>query len=199
MANTEKVVTEIQSFSGNTNERNRAVYLLVFLQTASDAMARKVSGLGQHAQSRLIQMLMERGSILDAPRSGRPREWTEDKLAKALDILKEEDRVFLTGRALLQIMVDKGYTEPSADVDHFMRRFREYVKSLGHKLTVNSTRTIFFLAVGDVIKRVKYASSMQVQLQHSPLEMVIFADETTLEESPHPKGVSKGAAGSRQL
>lgn len=133
-------------------------------------------------------MLEERGTISDAPRSGRPRLYTKALMRKAVQILVKNTAMLLTGTMLLQLMVSMGLVSEHADVDTFMLRFREYVTSIGHKLVVNSTNTIFLLTANDVALRVTFATKMLGVLASMPLEMVIFTDETILEESPHPKG-----------
>jgi hypothetical protein len=71
-----------------------------------------------------------------------------------------------------------------------MEHLRLHVEAKGHKLIVNSTKTIFYITINDVVQRVQYAQHMMDILKTQPLDMIIFADETTLEESPHPKGMT---------
>jgi hypothetical protein len=133
-------------------------------------------------------MLEEHGTILDAPRSGRPRLYTKALLGKAVEILVENKAELLTGHMLLELMVSMGLVRESVDVGTFMKKFRRFVTSIGLKLVVNNTNTIFLLTAQDIILRLKFAQHLKAELVHKPLEMVIFVDETTLEEAPHPKG-----------
>lgn len=169
-------------------QRRRAKYLINYLSTGSDAQARHASGLGAHAKQRIIKMLKQRASISDAPRSGRPRLYTRALMRKAVQILVEHTTVLITGRKLLGIMISMGMAHENADVGTFMRRLRDYVTSIGLKLVVNSTNTIFFLTANDIILRVQFAAHMLAELADKTPEMFIFIDETTLEEATHPKG-----------
>ena len=182
------VVTTIAKPPRNKSERRRAVYVLVFMQTMSASAAEMASGLGRCEHARIVEMLRARGSLADAPRSGRPVELNEKVMEKAYDMLADNKEGFLTGHVLLEKLKRQGVVQRSADVDKFMHHLREHVESKGHKLIVNSTKTIFFITLKDVVKRVKFASSLLAELQQVPLDMLIFSDETTLEESPHPKG-----------
>ena len=135
-------------------------------------------------------MLNTRGTLADAPRSGRPVVFTEEIMEKAYNILAENSEGFLSGRALLRKLKGQKAVQSSAGVDVFMDHLRQHVESKGQKLIVNSTKTIFFITIDDVVQRVKFSSNLLPKLEHMPLDMIIFSDETTLEESPHPKGRS---------
>lgn len=67
----------------------------------------------------------------------------------------------------------------------FHEKTRRFVTPTGLKLVVNSTNTTILLTAEDVILGVRCALHMRAELAHKPLEMVIFVDETTLEEAPH--------------
>ena len=166
----------------------RARYLATYLKTHSRKKACEESGLSRHAWGRILKMLETRGSISDAPRSGRPSLYTRAVMDKAVQILVENGEELLTGQMLLEIMITLGLLPEKSDVVTFMRHLCDRVTSIGHKLVVNSTRTIFMLTAADVITRVKFAADMLAELEYQPLDMIIFIDETTLEEAPHPKG-----------
>jgi hypothetical protein len=133
-------------------------------------------------------MLETRASISDAPRSGRPPLYTKGLMRRAVQILVENEDELLTGTMLLEIMIRLGLVGQHADVDTFMSHLRTYVRAIGHKFVVNSTSTIFMLTADDVVKRVQFAVGEQEKLEGQSLDMAIFVDETTLEETPHPKG-----------
>lgn len=184
-----KGVLKIESFEGNNNERKRAQYLLTLLQTGNESKARKTSGLTRKAHQRILDMMAKRGSFMDAPRSGRPAVYQEATLEGAQDFLITFDKGYLTGTQLHQLLVEKGMIHSSANVNVFMRHLRKHVESQGQKLIANSVKTTFFISNSDAADRVAYARTMMEQLRSSKsLEQFIFVDETTLEESPHPKG-----------
>ena len=158
------------------------------MKTHSRKLASEASGLSRHAFGRILKMLETRSTIADAPRSGRPSLYTRAVMDKAVKILVENPEELLTGTTLLEVMISLGLLSEQSDVDTFMHHLRDHVTSIGHKLVVNSTRTIFMLTATDVITRVQFAVDMLAQLDNGHLDMFIFVDETTLEEASHPKG-----------
>lgn len=183
-----KLLTDIRHFSGSHTEHLRARYLLVYLQTHSRSQAAKWSGLHKRELYKIIELLADHGSLSDRPRSGRPLTYTSDKLDVAYWLLADAEEGFMTGQGLLDQLVEMGVFGPDADVDTFLRHLARHIKAKGHRLIVNSTKTIFFITAADIMQRVNYAANMLNTLKTQPLDMVIFTDETTLEESPHPKG-----------
>lgn len=100
----------------------RAKYLVTFLRTHSGKQAQHAPGLSEHAHGRITEMLEERGSISDAPRSGRPRLYTKALVRKAIQILVKNKAVLLKGHMLLELMISMGLVRESADVCHFMKK-----------------------------------------------------------------------------
>ena len=179
----------IKSFQGTPQEERRATFVLAFLSTKSEAVARKASGLSKNALPRITAMFHERGHVFNGERTGRPRVHDTALMELAYDTLVEYTEGFLTGRELLDLLIKGGHVEANADVDTFLMRLTEYVMGQGHRLIKNSTKTIFFISLRDIHDRREYSLSMLQHLDEFPLDMLIFIDETTLEESPHPKGV----------
>jgi hypothetical protein len=180
----------VSNFDGNKDELARAKYILAFLQTGSRTFAKKASGLSAKAHGRIVKMFIQRGNALDCERRGRPELYTEAIMEAAYEMLVANEEDLVTGRQLQRMLCDEGVLQPSSDVDIFMKHLRQYVEGQGHRLITNSTKTTFFLAISDVGARLKYCKQMLEALHSSPLSALIFSDETTLEESPHPKGNS---------
>jgi hypothetical protein len=180
--------THIENFEGSEHELKRAGFVYVLLQTRDVEQAKQLSGLGEHALQRLIERWGEAGTVKDRPRSGRPTAYGTEVMSKAYDTLVGYEEGFLTGGELLRMLTVQGAVRETVDPDNFMRHFREYVKSRGHILIVNSTKTIFFLTIHDVVDRVKFATRLLPQITEEKERMLIFVDETTLEKDPHPKG-----------
>lgn len=173
----------------STQEQRRVAYVVAFFQTCSQAVARRVSGLGKHAHSRIIAMLVATGGLKGAERTGRPRTFPAVVLEAACCMLVENPFKFMTGKQLLSRLKEEGYVDQGASDRTFVPRLREYVLKQGHKLITNSTKTIFYITVNDAKAREQYARDMLEELQlEGRLRMMIFVDETQLEESPHPKG-----------
>ena len=184
-------IPAIRSFSGNTEERKRAIYLLTFLISRSEAMAREASGLCRKTHQRIITRFIERGHAFDAERSGRPVVYTEAIMERAYELLTNIDTGLVTGQELKGMLINEGLLAPDADRHAFMEHLRKYILSQGHRLITNSVKTTFFLTLTDIVDRLKYARMWEERLKApGALDSVIFVDEVTLEEHPHPKGVT---------
>lgn len=135
-------------------------------------------------------MYVNRGHAFDSPRSGRPAVYTADMMEAAYDVLVNNEGSLLTGKQLQQKLVQEGLLHPNSDSGAFMSHLRQYIESQGHRLITNSTQTTFFLARSDVSARQAFVNTMMEELRSTSLESIIWADETILEECPHPKGTS---------
>lgn len=70
-----------------------------------------------------------------------------------------------------------------------MKHLRQYITSQGQRLAINSIRSASYTPLRDVVGRLNYASVMMGLLANPEvLRSLIYVDEVTLEESPHPKG-----------
>ena len=182
------MVTTIKTFEGSETERRRAVFVLVFLQTRSKSKAEKASGLSVKALGRIITSLAEHGDIREGQRPGRPLTYTQEVMEAAYTALVEWEEGYPTGPDLMQKLVEKGILERTVDDGLLLQHLKRHVKSMGHILIVDSTKTVFFLTATDVVARVMFANMMITRLGGRAPDFIIFIDETTLEESPHPKG-----------
>lgn len=182
-------VPDIQSFSGNWEERKRAIYVLAFLLTHSEVQARRASGLCIKTHKRIIQRFIERGHAFDAERSGRPVVYTVAIMERAYELLTNINTGFVTGQELKGLLISEGLLAPDSDRHAFMVHLRKYIEGQGHRLITNSVKTTFFQTLTDIVERLKYARMWEEQLKTpGALENIIFVDEVTLEEHPHPKG-----------
>jgi hypothetical protein len=182
----------LQSQKGSPSAVSRWRYVLHFLQHGCVAGACKASGLSHRAHKRIIQMIAQTCSLDDAPRSGRASTYTEQGMAAAYKHLAGADKR-LTGLELLAELKELGDIHETAHIDAFMRHLHLYVRSRGEYLSTNSTKTTFFISESDKVQRLEFAKSMLAWLDahKSPeqaLERLVFSDESTFEERPHPKG-----------
>lgn len=93
----------------------------------------------------------------------------------------------LTATLLNQQCIKASILRPTSDCDLFMERLKEYVAQHGHKLNTSSTANTFFLAKKDIKDRLAFCKENLPMVEHS-LHSLLFVDETTIEESAHPKG-----------
>ena len=110
----------------------------------------------------------------------------------AVEVLVDWEEGFPTGTLLVAKLVDMGVLQHVVDDGLLLQHLKRHVRKTGHILIVDSTKTVFFITAGDVVERVKFAHKMVVDLESQEEGMIIFVGETTLEESPHPKGERDG-------
>jgi len=183
-------VRTVEKFDGNAEELQRAKYIVNYLQTGRRTAACKASGLPSRCHNRIVQMFVDRGHALDGPRSGHPPVYTAAMMEAAYDVLVSNEESLLTGKQLQQKLVQEGRLHPNSDIDAFMGHLRQHIESQGHRLITNSMQTTFFLARSDVDVRQTFSNTMMQELRSTALDSIIWADETILEECPHPKGTA---------
>jgi hypothetical protein len=182
-----------KAFSGNARERKRAQYLLAFLQTGSQAKAERLSGSSCKMHERIIKLLIDTGDIYDRKSSPKPTKYTPQVMQRVYNVLTDKKAPRLTGRKLMKKSKEEGTLHQTAERKAFMKRLHATVRSKGHRLSTNSTENTFYITKKDEGDRMKYSHHLLNLLQQSPdvLSGLIFVDETTLEEAPHPKGKIK--------
>ena len=162
---------------------------MAILMTLKPFQARAASGLSRMAHQRIINSFIARGHAFDAERSGRPLIYTDAIMERAYELLTTADTGLVTGQDLKELLVHEGLLSPESDRNAFMCHLRKYIQSQGHRLITNSVKTTFFLTLSDITDRLKYARMWEERLKtRAALDSVIFVDEVTLEEYPHPKG-----------
>jgi transposase len=186
----DSLCTTIESFEGNENERKRAVYTLVFLQTGNMKRALKESKLSRAAHMRIVDMYKQRGHALDAERSGRPAVYTESVMKSAMAVLTT-NKGTMNGPELHQQVMQKGILHSTSNRQRFLSSLRQHVRNEGHQLLANCTKTVFYISKEDEQERLTYATHLHSLLNISlSLNQLWFIDEVTIEEDPHPKGES---------
>lgn len=184
-----KVLTvNVCTFKGTAQTLARARYVLAFLQTSNKVYAASASGLSCHAHKRIIKGLAQNGHLGESARSGRPPLYTEDQLEAAYELLANQKYGKLTCVDLLRQLKADEKMHATAEPKRFLKHLHAFILKKGHRLITNCTKTTFFISDHDAMARVEYAKWWLTQLTTVPLSCLVFVDEITLEESPHPKG-----------
>lgn len=166
----------------------RAKWVVAYLQTHNTAYAARVSGLSGHAKSRILDILCRNGHLGDTERSGRPPVYKVDMYEQAFMIVGSDATGKLTGKSLVKHLKQEGVLHQSADVRRFLQHFKAYVKEQGYTLLTNYRKTTFYLSPRDITHRLAWSNEQLQRLDLGYLENMVFEDEVTLEQCPHPKG-----------
>ena len=176
------------NFKGTAGTLKRARYVLAFLQTGNKQLALRAAKLSHHAHDMIVRMMAKNGHFADDERSGRPCLYTETEMEAAYNALVKQKYGRLNGVELLRQLKEEGLVHPTAEPQRFLQHLTTHIKAKGHRLITNCSKTTFFISEADAHARVVYSEGWLLRLEKITLERVVFADEVTLEESPHPKG-----------
>lgn len=168
-------------------EQRRSIYVAKVLGGCSKKAARQAAGLGKNAPSRIQKRMEEGYGIHDRPRSGRPRVYTEDMLARCFEVLKEQPTRHIHAKLYFNILQDRGLVHRQADRRRFTQRLVEWCIKHGHSIDMKSTKEEFFIAEMDKPKRKEYATMLKGLLADDPDTHFVFIDETSVEFGEHPK------------
>lgn len=172
--------------------RRRLLYIINYLKTSDPHAAAKASGLvGQHARERLAKHLEMYGTLEEAPHPSPPTKFTDDVLAAATDYLVDNQDRPIGTTEVVRYLEGAQYLEPPTNNYNFRVHWRDWLAEQGLTLTVGTAPMIFRIEPENMQKRMQWAQQMSRELGHGlQLADIIFVDETTFEESPHPKGVA---------
>lgn len=166
------------------------MFIIDYLKNGDAKAAAEFSGLtGQHALERVTEHLEKYGTLEEAPHPSRPSKFTPFVLEAATDyVVENEDRPIATTE-IVRYLEGAHYLEPPTDNHNFLVHWREWLAEQGLALTVGTRAMVFKIEPENMQKRMEWAQQMSREFGSvEKLENVIFEDETTFEESPHPKG-----------
>ena len=172
--------------------RRRLLYIIKYLDTGDAKAAAKLSGLrGQHVRERLAQHLEKYGTLEEAPHPSPPSKFTQFVLEAATAYVVENEDMPIGTTEVVRYLEGANYLEPPTNNHNFLKHWKEWLAEQGLTLTVGTSAMIFKIEPENMQKRMEWAQQMSREFGSLvKLEDVIFEDETTFEESPHPKGTA---------
>jgi hypothetical protein len=113
-------------------------------------------------------------------------------MAAALQHLVDSAESAFTTSDLVHDLEQAGWLAAPTDNHNFLVRFKDYVAAQDLTLMVGDTSTIFRITEESALERYNVAQELlQLASTDAELQQFVFEDETTFEESPHPKGRSQ--------
>ena len=172
--------------------RRRLLYIIKYLDTGDAKAAAKFSGLReQHVRERLAQHLEKYGTLEEAPHPSPPSKFTQFVLEAATAYVVENEDMPIGTTEVVRYLEGANYLEPPTNNHNFLKHWKEWLAEQGLTLTVGTSAMIFKIEPENMQKRREWAQQMSREFGSLvKLEDVIFEDETTFEESPHPKGTA---------
>ena len=170
-------------------EADRVMYVVRVLEGSSHAAAAKSLGHDHKYGARVTQHLKQYGTFAEVGHHKGPTKFTSEVMAAAQQKLVDSADVSLTTGDLVLLLEQDGLLAAPTDRHNFLVRFKEHIAAQGLTLQVGSTSTIFRITEESALERYSVAQSLlQLVPNDAALQDFIFEDETTFEESPHPKG-----------
>lgn len=167
----------------------RTEFTYTFLKTCSLEKAHAASGL-KHPSThlRIAEHLEAYGTLAEAPHHRQPAKFTNEVMAMAQELLLESEAQLRTAD-LLGMLVQQGMLPQDTDQHNFLAHLKAWMAEQGLTLVVGDTSTIFCITETTATERLQFVTQHEPELRSSlPLDKMVVCDETTFEESSHPKG-----------
>jgi len=170
-------------------EIDRLLFAIRVLEEAAPYIASTSLGHSHNYLPRLIEHLKKYGALAEAEHHRAPTKLTDEMMATAQQHLVDSADSALTTADLVHALEQAGQLTAPTDNHNFLVHFKEYLAAQDLTLQVGEASTIFRITEESALER---SSMAQTLLEMAPTDAAlhdfIFVDETTFEESPHPKG-----------
>lgn len=172
-------------------EENRKAYLVELTKRATKPQQKEAAlaaGINwtKNLNRTLVKRLEVRGDVRNAPHNRKCTVYTPELLQEALDVAANAD-----GRITVEQLLSLLTSLPAGhhDKQYFTQKLREFCNKQGLRFQAFSTDTKVFLQNDDFPKRVEYAKRMLSKLDSGDYQLgkLVFVDETSIQESAHPK------------
>jgi transposase len=169
----------------NPRERRRHMILSHLAHGKTIEQVAKLTGVHERTVQSTIKLFDETASVKDRLMKAPKRKFTKEVMDEAMRLLKK--RHMLTTSYLFELMKEEGHLKAGDSQKGFIAALHRHVKSMGLKMFTQSTKSLHWISEKDKQIRLAYCYSMLEELKKGILERMIFSDEVTMEESPHPK------------
>jgi hypothetical protein len=173
-------------------ETDRVIHTILVLEGTRPAAAAVTLGHSHNYSTCLAEHLRKYGTFAEAEHHKVPIKFTDEVMAAAQQhLLNSADRA-LTTAALVHDLEQAGRLTAPTDCHNFLVRFKQYLAAQDLTLQVGATSTIFRITEESALERYSVSAKLlQLTPTDAALQDFIFIDETSFEESPHPKGRCK--------
>ena len=170
-------------------EADRVIYTALVLKGTPLAAAAVRLGHSHNYSTRLAEHLEKYGTFAEAGHHRAPTKFTDEVMAAAKQLLLDSADRAITTADLVRELEQTGQLTAPTDNHNFLVRFKQYLHAHDLTLQVGATSTIFRITEDSALERSSVSADLLALLAAgAELQDFVFADETTFEESPHPKG-----------
>jgi hypothetical protein len=137
----------------------------------------------------VLGQLEQHGTFAEVQHHRAPIKFTSEVMAAAQRKLLEMADTALTTGDLVLLLEQAGVLTAPTDHHNFLVHFKEHLAGQDLTLQVGATDTIFRITEESAAERYIMAGKLlELVPTDAALQNFIYVDETTFEESPHPKG-----------
>ena len=171
-------------------KKQRLVFIAEYLLTGDDrAAAKKAELSSRHARVRIAEHIQKYGTLDEAPHARESTKFTPQVFQAALDyLLAKADAPPCTPEVIAHLEQQQLLQSPT-DNHNFIIHWKAWLADQGLSLRVAARNKIFDISEENKQQRLTWVRQRRAELgAEYELEDIIFVDETTFEEGPHPKG-----------
>ena len=141
--------------------------------------------------SRILAQLTQYGTLAEKPHSRAPVKYTNEVFEEAVSKLCEDSDQPVATPELIAHLEASGFLDPPTNGHNFLESFDQWCEEHALTLQVGARDTIFRITEVTAEERLGFVVEYRPQLGAAiKLDEIIICDETTFEESPHPKGIA---------
>ena len=144
---------------------------------------------------RLVQQLRQRHSLLPAPRSGRPRTYTDEQLAAGQQELSSPSQPYHSKQALVQHLKENGVLPAEATTHGYYDALKRHVAGQGLQLAYGTRSLQHALDAKDKRLRLAWCLKVQEVITKRSVRKMWFEDEKTVTSASRPRGERAGEGG----
>lgn len=172
-------------------QAQRTMYVIAYMETGSKTEAAAIAGYKDTSvHQRIITHLKECGSLAEHTHTRAPLKFTCDVFSTAMDYLVENAEQQITTPELIAYLEGSQLLQPPTNNHNFLQHFKGWLAERGLTLQVGAREAIFKITEETAQERLQFVRKWRPLLATAVmLEDIIICDETTFEESPHPKGM----------
>jgi hypothetical protein len=147
-------------------------------------------GISPRRLERAAHRLEKSGSVSFPPRASKPRKYTPRVLDAVTAHLRENKHKIYSLAGLVAELKHLGKLHPGAKTSRFGHAYGQHLAEHGMTLRTRDKRTKFHITPKRAQERLAFAHMMlntAKRVGAAMWKMLVFTDETTYEEEPHPK------------
>lgn len=170
-------------------KRRRVDYVIGCLELVDDSSVKKKLGIVDRSyKERIVQNLLDFGTLGNAPGQGRPCKYTTEHFHAAHDLLKGGGSFFYSSAELVAYLVECKELPEEAVPAGFMPALKAYLKTHHWSLGYGPRALTFAMSQAHKKGRLEWCLQQRLLINSSSVELITFEDEIIIDQGGRPKG-----------